>query len=64
MGVWLSEMSEIHVSPKMMRTYYVYGSGLIPVPHERVNDISRLKSEYHADQSKRGVMLAMAIRVA
>ena len=48
----------------MTRTYYVYGSGLIPVPHERVNDISQLKSEHHADESKRGMMLAMAIRVA
>ena len=32
------------------RTYYVYGSGLMAVPFSRVNDIPRLKSEFHASE--------------
>lgn len=64
MGVWLTEMHETHVHHEKTDTYYVFGSGLIPVPHERVNDISELKSEFHAQESRRGVLLAYAIRVA
>jgi hypothetical protein len=64
MGVWLSEMGEIHDHPKMTWTYYVYGSGLIPVPHERVNDIAKLKCEHHAEETRRASMYVMAIRVA
>ena len=49
--VWLSEMSAIDdVCPK--KTYYVYGSGLFAVPSTRVNEIPKLRSEYHASEVK------------
>jgi hypothetical protein len=45
-------------------TYYVYGSGLVPIPHERVNEISTLKAEYHADEARKAWMLAWARKIA
>jgi len=59
----LSEMSETQEHTKA-KTYYVYGSGLIPVPDERVNDVSQLKSEFHASEAKRAMLYALAIRTA
>ena len=49
--VWLSEMSAI-VEVCQKRTYYVYGSGLFAVPSSRVNEIPKLRSEYHAAEAK------------
>ena len=57
-------MQERHAHPEKTATYYVFGSGLIPIPRERVNDISELKSEFHRQESTRGVLLAYAIKVA
>lgn len=34
----------------MGKSYYVYGSGLMAVPFSRVNDIPRLKAEFHANE--------------
>jgi hypothetical protein len=34
----------------MGATSYVYGSGLMAVPYSRINDIPRLKSEFHASE--------------
>ncbi|HEY6283123.1 MAG TPA: hypothetical protein VIW22_04280 [Nitrososphaerales archaeon] len=36
----------------MRKTYYVYGSGLFAVPGARINEISRLRSEYHSTEAK------------
>lgn len=46
------------------KTYYVYGSGLIAIPHTRINEVSLLKSEYHAEESRKAFMLAQARRIA
>jgi hypothetical protein len=49
--VWLSEMSAIE-EPCLRKTYYVYGSGLLAVPSSRINEIPRLRSEYHSAEAK------------
>ncbi len=51
-------MSETCTPTHGARTYYVYGSGLIPVPHHRVNEIPEMKAEYHAAEAKRAMMIA------
>jgi len=40
------------------RTYYVHGSGLIPVPPGRIHEIAMLRSESHAEEAKRAILLA------
>ena len=32
------------------KTYFVYGSGLMAVPYHRLNDIPRMKAQFHADE--------------
>jgi hypothetical protein len=39
-------------------TYYVFGSGLMPVPCERVNEIPRLRFEFHAVEARKAMLLA------
>jgi hypothetical protein len=56
-------MSEICTKVHEAETYYVPGSGLMGVPHERMNDIPRLRSEFHAGEAKRAMMLALARRI-
>ncbi len=51
MDVCMSEMSAIQ-EPCLKKTYYVYGSGLFPVPSTRINEIPRLRSEYHSKEAK------------
>lgn len=48
---------------EMPAVYYVTGSGLFPVPRERLGDVSTLKEEFHASESKRAIMLVMARRI-
>ena len=51
MDICMSEMSAIEDScPR--KTYYVYGSGLFPVPSSRINEIPKLRSEYHSAEAK------------
>jgi hypothetical protein len=38
--------------PCLRKTYYVYGSGLFAVPSSRINEIPRLRSEYHSAEAK------------
>jgi hypothetical protein len=57
----MSENSEHRLGGKI---YYMYGSGLIPVPHTRLNDFARLKSEYHAGEVRMGLMIALARKPA
>jgi hypothetical protein len=52
MDVCMSKMSTIE-ELSLRKTYYVYGSGLFAVPSSRVNDIPRLRSEYHAAEAKK-----------
>lgn len=52
MDVCMSEMSTIEETC-LRKTYYVYGSGLFAIPSSRVNDIPRLRSEYHEAEAKR-----------
>jgi hypothetical protein len=47
-----------------MRTYYIYGSGLIPVPNTRINEIAELKAEFHAGELKRAMMAAYVMKRA
>jgi len=52
-------MNNTDQHPAGRKTYYVYGSGLIPVPWMRTNEISRLIAEFHAEEAKRAMMLAL-----
>ena len=45
-------------------TYYVFGSGLMPVPLARMNEVPRLKLEFHAVEAARALFLARARRTA
>jgi hypothetical protein len=45
-------------------TFYVYGSGLMPVPYCSLNEVPRLKSEFHASEAKQAMMLAFARKLA
>ncbi len=42
------------------RTYFVYGSGLMPVPYWRLNEVPRLRAEFHADEVSRAMVAARA----
>ena len=64
MDVWLIEMSETNHSRIGGKTYYMYGSGLIAVPSTRVNEFPRLKAEFHAEEVRKGMMLAWARKPA
>ncbi len=59
----MTEM-ENKFEPKGRTTYYVHGSGLIAVPSERMNEIPRVKSEFHKDEAKRAIILARAWKPA
>jgi hypothetical protein len=56
----MSKMNKTIEDSSQRRTYYVYGSGLFAVPSARINEIPRLRSEYHAVEAKRAWALAMA----
>jgi hypothetical protein len=60
MDVCMSEMDKTTEDLCQRRTYYVYGSGLFAVPGSRINDIPKLRSEYHAVEAKRAWALALA----
>ena len=57
-------MSETHKATERGRSYYVYGSGLMAVPYHRLNDIPRLKSEFHAAEVSWAIMAAQTRKVA
>jgi hypothetical protein len=64
MDVWLIEMSTTSQSKTSSKGYWMYGSGLIAVPHNRVNEFPRLKAEFHAEEVRKGMMLALARKMA
>jgi len=45
-------------------TFYVYGSGLMPIPYHSLNEVPRLKSEFHANEAKQAMMMAFARKLA
>jgi hypothetical protein len=57
-------MSETCIHVHGPETYYVEGSGLIAIPHHRVNDIQRLRHEYHESEARRAMMLAWSRKLA
>jgi len=57
-------MNETGVPQREAQTYYVYGSGLIAIPRNRVNDVPELKSESHAAEAKRAMLFAWARKLA
>ena len=44
--------------------YYVYGSGLLPIPAERVNEFRQLRLEHHTREARAAVALASVRRAA
>jgi hypothetical protein len=64
MSIWLVKMSETSNPPQDGKTYYVYGSGLIAVPYSRMNDIPRLRLEYHSEEVRKAMMAARTRKFA
>lgn len=46
------------------KTYFVYGSGLMAVPYWRLNEIPKLKNEFHANEANVAMMAALARKIA
>ncbi len=46
------------------KTYFVYGSGLVAVPYGRLNEIPKLRNEFHANEVSMAVMAARARKIA
>ena len=51
MDVCMNEMSATEETC-LRKIYYVFGSGLFAVPGTRINEIQRLRSEYHSSEAK------------
>lgn len=47
-----------------LQTPYVEGSGLVPIPVARANEIPKVIAEYHRRESDRAIMTAMYRRIA
>ena len=50
-------MNDTSQQTKAKGQYFVFGSGLMPVPLGRINEIPRLKKEFHASE----VSFALAV---
>ncbi len=46
------------------KTYFVYGSGLMAVPYGRVNEIPKLRNEFHMNEVSMAFMAARARMIA
>lgn len=57
-------MSKTSRPPQDSRTYYVYGSGLIAVPYARMNEVPRLRLEYHSEEVRKAMMAAQTRKIA
>jgi hypothetical protein len=55
--VWLIDMKATKPSTEK-ETFYIFGSGLMPVPSARMNEVTRLKHEFHASEADRALFLA------
>ncbi|MDA4120853.1 MAG: hypothetical protein OK404_00420 [Thaumarchaeota archaeon] len=58
----MSKMSVETCQPKGRKTYYVFGSGLLAIPEERTNEIHKLKREFHEEEARRAILIALARR--
>jgi hypothetical protein len=45
-------------------TFYVFGSGLIPVPYSRLNEVAAVRAVFHAEEARRAMMLAWSRKPA
>jgi len=63
MNVWMAKMENRKGSCEK-EVYYVYGSGFFPVPKSRINEIPRLKVELHSAEVQRGMVIALALKLA
>jgi len=57
-------MSKSKKSGREGTTYFVYGSGLMPVPYHSLNEVPRVKLEFHASEAKQAIMLALTRKLA
>jgi hypothetical protein len=57
-------MSETYTPPHVSKTYYVYGSGLIAVPGARLNEVPRLRLEFHSEEVRKVMMAARTRKIA
>lgn len=64
MHVCVIKMNETSETAAERKAYFVFGSGLIPVPHTRMSEVGRVKGEFHAQESKRAIMMAQARKLA
>ena len=64
MGVWLAKVSETSHKTEERKTYFVYGSGLIAVPYHRMNEIPRLKAQFHSDEVSWAMTAARTRKIA
>jgi hypothetical protein len=64
MRVWVVKMNETYHPLKDSKTYYVYGSGLIAIPSSRMNEVSRMKLEYHSEEVRKAMMAARTRKIA
>ena len=64
MGVWLVRMSEKSHKTEEGKTYFVYGSGLMAVPYNRMNEIPKMKARFHADEVSWAMAAARTRKIA
>ena len=62
--VCLIKMTKTNASQRSGGAYYMCGSGLIAVPRSRVNEFPRMKVEFHTEEVRKGMMLALARKIA
>ncbi len=63
MDVWFTKMNRTD-HERTGKAYFMYGSGLIAVPVHSVNEFAKLRSEHHAAEVRKGLMLALARKPA
>ena len=57
-------MSEINAKARGRVVYYVHGSGLMGIPFYKLNEIPRMRIEFHANEAKRAMLAAWARKPA
>ncbi|MDE1857579.1 MAG: hypothetical protein KGI26_00730 [Thaumarchaeota archaeon] len=57
-------MSEISAKVRGRTVYYVYGSGLMGIPYHTMNEVPRMRAEFHANEAKRAMLAAWARKPA
>ncbi len=57
-------MDNIREKAEEGKTCFVYGSGLMAVPYGRINEIRKLKAEFHEDEVRKAFVAALARKLA